>query len=146
MKCFNCGEKGHPAKECPDKEKEDEPLSGLTLDAVCSTSDERNCRINQFYEVSLDNGSQVNIVDPRLLTNLRSSRRRFHGMSGSANTERVGDLEGFFECQACDMCPPNLLSMSDVEDLYPITYIQHESITVCMDHRDLVFSCRKKCI
>jgi len=130
MKCFNCGEKGHPAKECPDKEKEDEPLSGLTLDAVCSTSDERNCRINQFYEV----------------TNLRSSRRRFHGMSGSANTERVGDLEGFFECQACDMCPPNLLSMSDVEDLYPITYIQHESITVCMDHRDLVFSCRKKCI
>jgi hypothetical protein len=37
-----------------------------------------------------------------------------------------------------------MLSMADVEDMYRITYVQGESITVHMDHRDLVFSrCEK---
>jgi hypothetical protein len=32
---FNCGEKGHPAKNCPDKHKDSEepPLAGMMLDA-----------------------------------------------------------------------------------------------------------------
>jgi hypothetical protein len=42
MKCFNCGEKGHPSKSYPHKlqkddadEEEKPPLAGMTLD-VCS--------------------------------------------------------------------------------------------------------------
>jgi hypothetical protein len=35
MKCFNCGEKGHPAKSCPKKlqadDKEEPPMAGLTF-------------------------------------------------------------------------------------------------------------------
>ena len=37
-----------------------------------------------------------------------------------------------------------MLSMADVEDMYMITYVQGESITVHMDHRDVVFSRREK--
>ena len=37
-----------------------------------------------------------------------------------------------------------MLSMADVEDMYMITYVQGESITVHMDHRDVVFSRHKK--
>jgi hypothetical protein len=57
---------------------------------------------------------------------------------------RMGFLDGFFECQACDMCPTNVLSMVDIEDLYPVTYVQGKSITVQMDERDIIFVCREK--
>jgi hypothetical protein len=44
MKCFNCGEKGHPAKACPKKEKQEQededeeelPMAGMTA-ACCAT-------------------------------------------------------------------------------------------------------------
>jgi hypothetical protein len=65
-------------------------------------------------------------------------------MSGSAETSRIGYLEGFFDCQACNDCPTSILSMADVEDLYKVTYVQGESITVHMDDRDVVFTRRDK--
>jgi len=34
--------------------------------------------------------------------------------------------------------------MSDVEDIYPVTYVQGKSITVHMDHRDVIFTKRDK--
>jgi hypothetical protein len=136
MKCFNCGEKGHPAKSCPkkdgkDDEEEDEPpMAGMTIEC-CATAE--NKRLHEFYEVCLDNGSQVNIVDARLLTNLRTDRRVYRSMNGVAHTDRIGHLEGFFDCQAGDNCPTNIISMARVEDMYPMSYSQGESITVHMD-------------
>jgi hypothetical protein len=89
MKCFNCGEKGHPAKSCPKKDKrnddeeEEPPMAGMTT-ACCVTAEKKH--LHNFYEVCLDNGRQVNIVDSRLLTNLRTARRmyryRLHWTSG----------------------------------------------------------------
>jgi hypothetical protein len=143
MKCFNCGKKGHPAKSCPEKSQEDDeeepPMAGLTM-ACCATTNKR--RLHEFFEICIDNGSQVNIVDSRLLTNLRTERRMFRSMNGMSQTERVGHLEGFFDCQAADDSPTNILSMARVEDLYPITYSQGESITVHMDDQDVVFQRR----
>jgi hypothetical protein len=40
--------------------------------------------------------------------------------------------------------PVYLISMVDVEDMYRVTYVQGESITVHMDERDFVFSRREK--
>jgi hypothetical protein len=146
MKCFNCGEKGHPEKSCPKKsgkvdEKEDEPpMAGMTV-ACCATAESK--RLHEFYEVCLDNGSQVNIVNARLLTNLRTDRRVYRSMNGVAHTDRIGHLEGFFDCQAGDNCPTNIISMARVEDMYPMSYSQGESITVHMDDRDLVFKRRE---
>jgi hypothetical protein len=144
MKCFNCGGKGHPARNCPHKEKnriEGEPMAGMTLGVCCASG---SGRLHESHEVCIDNGSQVNIVNSRLLSNLRTSSRTYRSMSGSAETSRIGYLEGFFDCQACDDCPTSILSMSDVEDLYKVTYVQGESITVHMDERDVVFTRRDK--
>lgn len=65
-------------------------------------------------------------------------------MNGVAETKRVGWLDGFFECQACEDYPANILSMADIEDLYPVTYLQGDSITVHMEDRDVTFVHREK--
>jgi hypothetical protein len=149
FKCYNCYEEGHIAKNCPlnheDEEEGDDdepPMAGMTYKVCCSTG--KGGRLHEFYEVCIDNGSQVNIVDPRLLTMLRTEHHPYRSMNGKSTTSRVGHLDGFFECQACDTCPANILSQADVEDLYPVTYRQGESITVHMDDRDVVFVRREK--
>jgi hypothetical protein len=146
MKCFNCGEKGHPAKAGPHRIKkdkaEDPPLAGMMLGACCATS--TGGRLHKFYEVYIDNGSQVNIVDPRLLKVLRTTSKGYWSMNGVSKTSQTGFLEGFFECQACDTCLTSILSLADVEDLYPVTYVQGESVTVHMDDRDVQFVRRVK--
>jgi hypothetical protein len=63
-------------------------------------------------------------------------------MNGTAETIRVGHLDGFFECQACDTCPANILSMADVEDMYAMTYVQGECIKVHMEDHDMSFERR----
>jgi len=147
MKCFNCGEKGHPATSCPkkakkeDKEEDDEPpMAGMTV-TCCATLN--NEHLHDYFEVCLDNRSQVNIIDARLLNNLRTACRTYRSMNGVAHKDRIGYLQGFFDCPACDSCPTNIISMARVEDMYPLTYSQGESITVHMDDRDLVFKRRE---
>jgi len=86
MKCYNCGEKGHIAKNCPSLKSEDEeaeeeeepPLAGLTL-ACCATGNKPRSdeKLFKFYEICLDSGSQINIVDPRLLNNLRTVTKTY---------------------------------------------------------------------
>jgi len=112
-------------------------MGGMMYDGCFATK--AGSRLHEYYEVYLDNGSQVNIIDPRLLVNLRTSCRTYRSMNGAAETKKVGYLEVFFDCQACDSCPANILSMADIEDTYPVTYEQGVSITVHMDGRDVVF-------
>jgi len=145
MKCYNCGEKGHIAKNCPhaksDAEEEDEdepPLAGLTL-ACCATT-KPNDRLFEYWEICLDSGSQINIVDPRLLNNLHTASKTFRSMNGVSTMERVGFLDGFFECHACDNCPANILSMADVEDRFAITWTPGDSIVVHLEERDIIFT------
>jgi len=145
-KCYNGGEPGHISKGCPHKEKEDKesaddpPMAGMTLaEGGCCVARTGQRKLHQWYEICLDNGSQVNIVDSRLLSNLRTEHRTYRSMNGVAETKRVGKLNGFFECQACKDCLANILSMAVVEDLYPICYLQGDSITVHMEDRDVTF-------
>jgi hypothetical protein len=65
-------------------------------------------------------------------------------MNRVAETKRVGWLDGFFDCQPCEDCPENIISMADVEDRYPVTYVQGKSIVVHMEDRDVVFARRNK--
>jgi hypothetical protein len=105
-------------------------MAGMTLEACCASS---NGRLHECHEVCINNGSQVNIVNSKLLTNLRMSSKSYRSMSGRAETSQIGYLEVFFDCQACDDCPTSIISMANVEDLYRVTYVQGESITVHMD-------------
>jgi hypothetical protein len=41
------------------EEGDEPPLVGLTLDACCSTTRTRTGRLHEFYEICIDNGSQV---------------------------------------------------------------------------------------
>jgi len=65
-------------------------------------------------------------------------------ISGAIWSHFAEALEDFFDCQACDNYPTSIISMVDVEDMYRVTYVQGESITVHMDERDFVFSRREK--
>jgi hypothetical protein len=114
-------------------------MAGMTM-ACCATSAGK--RLHEHFEICLDNGSQVNIIDARLLTNLRTECKTYRSMNGVAHTDRVGYLDGFFDCQAGNNCPTNIISMARVEDMYPVSYAQGESITVHMDDHDLVFKRR----
>jgi hypothetical protein len=85
LKCLNCGEKGHPAKACPHKEeKVDMPLmAGMTLDSCCATHEDG--RIHTYYEVCINNGGQVTIIDPCLLMNLHTAMRSYRSMNSAAD-------------------------------------------------------------
>jgi hypothetical protein len=52
-------------------------------------------------------------------------------------------LEGFFECQACDTFPANMLGI-DVKDMRELTYLHHNIITVHLDDVDSALKRREK--
>ena len=155
--CWNCGKEGHKSPDCPEladddvEDGQEPPLAANTYATDGSGAIDKYCGICSSlgikkYEVILDSGSQVNILHPDLLRNLRSTDS--HGYKGSTGKEKkveqVGYLEGFFDCLACKDVVVNVLSLADVEDIYNVTYQKGESYTVHMDDSDLVFVRRNK--
>jgi hypothetical protein len=107
--------------------------------------DDRDDGLPKWYEVGLDSCSQVNVLNSRFLKNIRQGTGSFIGiMDQGRSTSLVGDLEGFFECQVCDDCAASVLCEADVEDMYPITYVQGVSKTVHTPNGDIVFYRRIK--
>jgi hypothetical protein len=99
----------------------------------------------KYYEVILDSGSQVNIIHPRFLRDVREGHGGCKGLFGSkTKLTKVGMLEGFFECMGSDDTRVSVLSQADVEDTYDVTYEPGRSYTVHMADRDLEFVRRNK--
>ena len=97
-----------------------------------------------WSDVLLDNQADISVVNPRLLRNVRKKKSYVSGLSGTTELPYVGHLDGFFECKGSDNVIASVLCMSDVEDLYQVTYKQGESYTVHMEDGDLVFYQRNK--
>lgn len=94
------------------------------------------CCPHEYYEVCMDNGSQVNIVDSRLLTGLHSSCKGFRSMNGSSKTKRVGNLSVFSNM----MTAPPVSSAWLMWRIYTQSHMYRgESITIHMEDRNVVF-------
>jgi hypothetical protein len=94
-------------------------------------------------EVLLDNQADVSIVHPVLLENVRPAEKaiKVKGVGGIQMTvDQIGDLPGFFQVYASAQTKANVLSFTDVEDLYEMSYVQKEAFVVHMSTGDLVFS------
>lgn len=74
-------------------------------------------------EVLLDN--QAAIMEPVMLHALHTVKDHVHvnGVSGlQGKLDQVGYLDDFFEVYTSDSTRVNILSFSEVEELYPFTY------------------------
>jgi hypothetical protein len=84
----------------------------------------------------LDNAANISVIHPALLQNVRAASKK-----GGVQmvVDEVGISEVFFDTYASRGTKANVPSFAAVEDLYEISYIQHEAFTVHMLDRDLVF-------
>jgi len=84
-------------------------------------------------EVLLDNQANISIMRPELLRAFEKTEQtvRITGVGGmQLCTNETGYLEDFFRVYCSRNTKANVLSFSDVEDVYPITYQPQESFTV----------------
>ncbi len=98
-------------------------------------------------EVLLDNQVDVSVMHPSLLREIGPAEEtvRINGVGSHQFTvEREGYLDDFFKVYASEDTHANVLSFSEVEDMYQITYVPCESFTVHLPDRDIEFVRRGK--
>jgi hypothetical protein len=86
-------------------------------------------------------------MHPSLLREIEPAEEtvRINGVGGHQFTvEREGYLDDFFKVYASEDTHANVLSFSEVEDMYQITYIPRESFTVHLPDHDIEFVHRGK--
>ncbi len=99
------------------------------------------------HHVLLDNGADVSVFHPDLLRNVKTNtvNIRVNGLGGrQLLLTDEGYLPDFFSVYASEDTTVNVLSLADVEDVYPITYDPRTSFTVHLPDRDIVFTKRGK--
>jgi hypothetical protein len=133
IKCWACGKPGHYEVDCPEESK--------TVHATWSSYATNRQTRYAPNEVLLDSASEVSVMNTRFLTNLKDSKGEgFAGLNGERTAiHQTGHLRDFFECLACNTCGANILSQSEVEDKYDVTYLQGEKYIVHLPDRDLEF-------
>jgi hypothetical protein len=98
-------------------------------------------------EVLLDNQAEISIMRPGLLYAFKPAEKKvnMNGLGGlQLMIDRKGCLKDFFDIYASEHMKANILSFSEVEDMYDIMYVPHQAFIVHLPERDLVFACRGK--
>jgi len=110
VQCYHCLKFGHYIRDCPEKQ-DGEPLNGMTKSG-------ENYYSPEWYEVGLDNMSQVNVLNSRFLVNIVPGGSGFRALDNKRRpTSEVGTLPLLptLECQVCDDCAASVLSFSKVK-------------------------------
>ena len=90
----------------------------------------------------LDNQEDLSSIH---LSHLKEVQRvekevKINGVGGHQFTVHdMGSLDNCFRVYASQDMQVNVLSLAEVEDKYPVTYVQQESFTVHLPDRDIVF-------
>ncbi len=98
-------------------------------------------------EVLIDNQADISIMQPGLLCAFKPAENKVHinGVGGLQHmVDRKGYLEDFFDVYASEHTKANVLSFSEVEDMYDITYVPREVFIVHLLERDITFEHRGK--
>ena len=98
-------------------------------------------------EVLIDNQADISVIKSHLLVDVKRYEReiKINGVGGLTLTvNKTGYLPDFFQVYASDDTLANVLSFSDVEDKYKITYVPQESFIVHLEDRDIEFKRRGK--
>ncbi len=163
VKCFACGQRGHFANKCPDKgAKEADAEVEPDLKRTFATWDDTSTFVtyqvfdaNQEQEqahltvqhVLLDNGADVSVFHPDLLRDVQRDAVKI-SVNGLGSRQLIltdeGYLPDFFLVYASEHTAVNILSLADVEAIYPITYTPCTSFTVHLPDRDILFTKRGK--
>jgi len=162
VKCFKCGIVGHYANKCPEKEEEatgdvdqDDQIHTLNATweaATFCTYHQVNNAVDENLkvgpnEVLLDNCADISVIRPHLLEGIKDGENniKINGVGGLTLTvNKTGYLPEFFEVYASEETLANVLSFSEVEDLYPISYVAQEAFIVHLPNRNIEFKRRGK--
>jgi len=94
------------------------------------------------YDILLDNQADVSIVHPRMLCDVlpADSPITVKGIGGKQlKAEHTGYLQEFFRVYASEQANPSVLCLSDVEDMYRVTYVPGEAFVIHLPSYDLPF-------
>ena len=145
--CFACGEKGHYANACPTRQNQDEEERGahLTWNAdTFTTYQVMNASASSFgpNDVMLNNQANVSIFRTNMLRDIRDAEEtvRINGVGGHQfSVTKTGFLDPLFRVYASDDTHANILSLSEVEEKYLVTYSPQENFIVHLPMTDIVF-------
>ena len=135
VECFACGEAGHYANSCPSRKKaseepdSEECLAHLTWNANIFSTYQVNSAVHEHRfgrnEVLIDNQANICIVHPSLLRDVKPAEQsvKINGVGGHQfSVSETRYLDPLFHVYAKEDTRANILSLSEVEDQYLVTY------------------------
>jgi hypothetical protein len=164
VKSFICGKKGHIAPNFPEKDQEDEqeeqePKRKQFVTWEDEQYDDEVAELGAYvtyevyesvrsppkfgkYDILLNNQADASIVHPCMLCDVLPADLpvSVKGIGGKQlKAEHTDYLQEFFRVYASEQANPSVLSLSDVEDFYRVTYVTGGAFILHLPSYDLAF-------
>ena len=150
IECFRAG---HYANNCPSRKKtnedndSEERSAHLTWNAnMFGTYQVNNAVKAQEFgrnEVLIDNQANISVVHPSLLRDVQPADQtiKINGVGGhQLSVSETGYLDPLFRVYASEATHANILSLSEVEDQYLVTYEPQKNFIIHLPETDIVLN------